>query len=110
MAGQAEHERVFKELGGRLKALRQKSGQSQEDMLSFGFSTRHWQQIEAGRPITLKTLLRICDVFAVTPERLLRGLYVGIGSDDLKRGAKRSGLSRGQGGQAFSGHSNTSER
>jgi hypothetical protein len=24
-------------------------------MISFGFSARHWQQIEAGRPITLTT-------------------------------------------------------
>jgi len=56
--------------------MRKKLGRSQEDMLSFGFSTRHWQQIEAGRPITLKTLLRICDVFEVTPEKLLRGLYI----------------------------------
>ncbi len=56
--------------------MRQKRGHSQEDMLSFGFSTRHWQQIEAGRPITLTTLLRVCDVFDVTPEKLLRGLYV----------------------------------
>jgi transcriptional regulator with XRE-family HTH domain len=75
VARQAEHERVFKELGERLKAMRKKRGCSQEDMLSFGFSTRHWQQIEAGRPITLKTLLRVCDVFEVTPEKLLRGLY-----------------------------------
>jgi len=76
VARQVEHERVFKELGARLKAMRKKQGRSQEDMLSFGFSTRHWQQIEAGRPITLKTLLRICDVFEVTPEKLLRGLYI----------------------------------
>ena len=75
MGRQAEHERVFKELGARLKAMRQKRGHSQEDMLSFGFSTRHWQQIEAGRPITLTTLLRVCDAFQVTPETLLRGLY-----------------------------------
>lgn len=55
--------------------MRQERGNSQEDMLSFGFSTRHWQQIEAGRPITLTTLFRVCDVFEVTPEKLLRGLY-----------------------------------
>jgi hypothetical protein len=30
-------------------------------MISFGFSASHWQQIEAGRPITLTTLLRICE-------------------------------------------------
>jgi transcriptional regulator with XRE-family HTH domain len=62
-------------LGGRIKALREKRGYTQEDMISFGFSARHWQQIEAGRPITMTTLLRICDTFKVTPEHLLRGLY-----------------------------------
>jgi len=43
--------------------LRVKSGYSQEDMIGFGFSARHWQQVEAGRPITMTTLLRICDTF-----------------------------------------------
>ena len=47
----------------RVPQLRKKHGFSQEDMLSFGFSTRHWQQVEAGRPITVTTLLRICEVF-----------------------------------------------
>ncbi len=47
-------------------------------MISFGFSARHWQQIEAGRPITVTTLLRICEVFRVPVARLLRGLDLGI--------------------------------
>jgi len=51
---------------------------SQEDMISFGFSARHWQQIEAGRTITVTTLLRICEVFRVPVARLLRGLDKGI--------------------------------
>jgi transcriptional regulator with XRE-family HTH domain len=62
-------------LGQRIRELRVKSGYSQEDMIGLGFSARHWQQVEAGRPITVTTLLRICDTFHVTPERLLRGLY-----------------------------------
>ena len=53
-------------------------GFSQEDMISFGFSARHWQQIEAGRPITLTTLLRICEAFRVPAARLLQGLDKGI--------------------------------
>ena len=72
----ANQQTFFRALGTRVRDLRKRRGYSQEDMLSFGFSTRHWQQIEAGRPITLKTLLRICDVFEVTPEKLLRGLYI----------------------------------
>jgi len=59
----------------RLKQLRKRRGLSQEDMLSFGFSTRHWQQVEAGRPITLTTILRACDAFGVAPEVLLKGIH-----------------------------------
>jgi transcriptional regulator with XRE-family HTH domain len=68
-------EEFFRRLGARIKALRQKSGYTQEDMISFGFSARHWQQIEAGRPITLTTLLRISDNLKTPPEKLIRGLY-----------------------------------
>jgi len=53
-------EKFFKNLGERVKKLRKERGHSQEDMISFGFSARHWQQVEAGRPITVTTLLRIC--------------------------------------------------
>ncbi len=41
-------------------------------MLSHGFSTRHWQQIEAGRPITVKTLVHACEVFGIKPSTILR--------------------------------------
>jgi transcriptional regulator with XRE-family HTH domain len=66
--------KFFRALGQRVRRLREKNGYSQEDMISFGFSARHWQQIEAGRPITVTTLLRICDTFHVSIERLVRGL------------------------------------
>jgi transcriptional regulator with XRE-family HTH domain len=72
VAGQPE---FFRALGQRIRRLRVEGGYSQEDMIGFGFSARHWQQVEAGRPITMTTLLRICDTFHVTPERLVRGLY-----------------------------------
>jgi len=72
VASQAE---FFRALGQRIRAFRLKNGYTQEDMIGLGFSARHWQQIEAGRPITLTTLLRISDTFHVAPERLLRGLY-----------------------------------
>jgi transcriptional regulator with XRE-family HTH domain len=74
----AKQEQVFRALGKRVRELRNKRGLSQEDMLSFGFSTRHWQQIEAGRPITVTTLLRICEVFELSVEKLVRGLDRGI--------------------------------
>jgi transcriptional regulator with XRE-family HTH domain len=64
----------FLRLGKRVYELRKTHGYSQEDMISYGFSARHWQQIEAGRPITVSTLLRICAVFAISVERLVHGL------------------------------------
>jgi len=71
-------EKFFRALGQRVKKLRKRKGLTQEDMISFGFSARHWQQIEAGRPITVVTLLRICDTFGVVVDRLVRGLDRGI--------------------------------
>ena len=79
--GVVDNAKFFKALGRRVKELRQRHKHSQEDMISFGFSARHWQQIEAGRPITVKTLLRICDVFKVRVEAVVRGLDRGIYHD-----------------------------
>jgi len=70
----ANQGQFFSALGTRVRELRKKRGYSQEDMLTFGFSTRHWQQVEAGRPITVTTLLRICEVFEVPMSKLVRGL------------------------------------
>ena len=39
---------------------------------------RHWQLIEAGRPITVTTLLRICEVFELPISKLVHGLGTGI--------------------------------
>lgn len=71
-------EKFFKALGTKVRGLRRKCGYSQEDMIYFGFSARHWQQIEAGRPITMTTLLRICEVFEVPMAKVVRGLDAGI--------------------------------
>jgi transcriptional regulator with XRE-family HTH domain len=64
----------FKMLGARIKALREEAGYSQEDMLSHGYSVRYWQRIEAGKPITLRTLLRICRLFSTPICDVVRGL------------------------------------
>jgi transcriptional regulator with XRE-family HTH domain len=74
----ANQAQFFRALGQRVRDLRKKAGYSQEDMIGHGFSARHWQQIEAGRPITVSTLLRICETFHVSMERLVRGLDKGL--------------------------------
>lgn len=64
----------FRALGKRVRSLRETKGFIQEDMISFGFSARHWQQIEKGRPITATTLLRITLALNHPLYRLVRGL------------------------------------
>lgn len=70
----AHYQRFYRALGQRLKRLRKKKGYTQEDMISFGFGLRHWQQIEAGYPINIWTLLRISEAFNVRAWRIIRGL------------------------------------
>lgn len=76
--GVVDERQFFRALGLRIKQLRRTRRYTQEDMIGFGFSARHWQQIEAGRPITIKTLLRICDTFNVRAGQLIDGLDRGI--------------------------------
>jgi transcriptional regulator with XRE-family HTH domain len=64
----------FEALGGRIRSIREGRRYTQEDMICFGFSARHWQQIEKGRPITMKTLLRVAIALEVPLSKLVRGL------------------------------------
>ncbi len=69
-----EYGRFFRALGHRIRTFRTDRHLTQEDMIAYGFSLRHWQMIEAGRPITLFTLLRVCGAFDLTPEQVIGGL------------------------------------
>jgi DNA-binding Xre family transcriptional regulator len=69
-----QYARFFRALGHRVRSYRMERKLTQEDMISYGFSVRHWQMVESGRPITLFTLLRICEAFDVAPEKLVEGL------------------------------------
>jgi transcriptional regulator with XRE-family HTH domain len=84
-------ESFFKGLGARIRQLRQKAGYSQEDMISHGFSVRYWQKIEAGKPITLRTLFRICRLFSTQMDEVVRGLDV---TDEGQRPVVRKGSRR----------------
>lgn len=70
----ANYARFFCALGLRVREQRTMRKLSQTDMVSYGFSLRHWQMIEAGGPITMTTLLRVCEAFAISPEQVLAGL------------------------------------
>jgi len=69
-----QYTRYFRALGHRIRSYRLERKLTQEDMISYGFSVRHWQMVEAGRPITMFTLLRICETFDVPLEELVAGL------------------------------------
>jgi transcriptional regulator with XRE-family HTH domain len=73
----------FKSLGVRIRELRKSAGYSQEDMISHGYSVRYWQKVEAGKPITLRTLLRICLLFATPMSEVVRDI------DDIPKRSTR---------------------
>ena len=64
----------FRALGKKIRFIRERRHYTQEDMIAFGFSARHWQQIEKGRPITMKTLLRVAIALDVPLARLVSEL------------------------------------
>jgi transcriptional regulator with XRE-family HTH domain len=72
--GVRDETKFFKGLGTRIRQVREKAGYSQEDMISHGFSVRYWQRVEAGKPITLRTLLRICRLFSTPMSSVVQGL------------------------------------
>lgn len=67
----AHYRRFFRALGHEIRQARLSRKLTQEDMISYGFSLRHWQFVEAGRPITVITLLRVSEVFDIPVEKLV---------------------------------------
>lgn len=63
-------ERFFKAFGAVVKQRRLKAGLTQEDMMDFGFSVRFYQRIEAGKPIHMRTILKLADALDVTLKQL----------------------------------------
>lgn len=67
-------EMAFENLGQRVRLLRTERGLTQEDMMDFGFSVRFYQRIEAGKPISMKTVLKLANAFEVSLAKLFEGL------------------------------------
>jgi transcriptional regulator with XRE-family HTH domain len=90
----------FRALAQKIRRMRLQKGYTVEDMEYFGFSSRHWQQIEKGRPLTGRTILRVCDAFRTSIPSLLQGLDRGIYKHEeippflLKKLAARAKLRR----------------
>jgi len=69
-----DSKRFFRRLGHRLRQLRVERDWSIDDMEVRGIRAKHWQQLETGRPITVTTLLRICQALNVDASSLLKEL------------------------------------
>ena len=60
-----------KRLGLRFRQLRLAKGLRQEDLEQLGINFRYYGKIERGLVnLTLDTLIRLCDIFEVTPAEL----------------------------------------
>lgn len=66
--------KFFKALGAKIKKCRMKAKLTQEDMMDHGISVRFYQRIEAGKPIHLKTVLKIADALGITLKQLFSNL------------------------------------
>jgi transcriptional regulator with XRE-family HTH domain len=66
-------QRFCKVFGQRVRALRERHGLTQEDMMERGFSLRHYQRIEAGRSVTLRTIWKLARALGASPRDLLPG-------------------------------------
>jgi transcriptional regulator with XRE-family HTH domain len=72
-------------LGMRIKTLRQERGWTQIRMVrDFGYYLSHWQNIEAGKKMSLETMLRVANTFDIGLDELLcsvkRRRGIGFGS------------------------------
>ena len=86
-------ETFFSLLGDRCRSLRKQRNMTQEDMMSFGFSLRHYQQIEAGLAINVRTAIRLAEAFGIDVVDLFRGL---LGRAAKGRAPRRAGRKPGR--------------
>ena len=70
-----DYEEFRQALAARIKALRKAKGWTQMQMTTdFGHQRLFWQSIEAGRKMSLQTMLRVANTFDLTIEELLQGI------------------------------------
>lgn len=76
-------EDVQKRLGLRFRQFRLAKGLRQEDMEPLGINFRYYGKIERGLAnLTLETMLRLCEIFEVTPVQLFSFFEDGKISED----------------------------
>jgi transcriptional regulator with XRE-family HTH domain len=83
-----DYGRFLKELGARIKKLRNERGLSLRDMIvTHGYADSQWRRYERGGSVNVQTLLRICNAFKISLCVLLDGLgeYPAASVDEIKQ-------------------------
>ena len=110
---QYNYETFLKQLGARLKQMRQERNWTLRDMVvEHRFHVTHWQKFEGGKGISIASLLRVCEVFAVPLKEMVADLGEVEPEQDAdarppqakltKKPAKRAGPSTGSAQPAIS--------
>jgi transcriptional regulator with XRE-family HTH domain len=82
-----DYGQFLKELGARIKLLRNERGLSLRDMIvTHGYADSQWRRYERGGSVNVQTLLRICNAFKISLCVLLDGLgeYPAASVDEIK--------------------------
>jgi transcriptional regulator with XRE-family HTH domain len=82
-----DYAQFLKELGARIKQLRNDRGLSLRDMIvTHGYADSQWRRYERGGSVNVQTLLRICNAFKISLCVLLDGLgeYPAASVDEIK--------------------------
>jgi transcriptional regulator with XRE-family HTH domain len=67
--------RTLRRIGARIRAIRRQKGWTLEETEEHGWkSWRHLQKIEAGKNITVATLLAVAKLYKVHPSELFKDL------------------------------------
>jgi transcriptional regulator with XRE-family HTH domain len=83
-----DYGQFLKELGTRIKQLRNERGLSLRDMIVIhGYADSQWRRYERGGSVNVQTLLRICNAFKISLCVLLHGLgeYPTVSVEQIKR-------------------------
>jgi transcriptional regulator with XRE-family HTH domain len=85
---QYSYDLLQKQLGARIKVMRKERGWTLRDMvIKHDVHLTHWQHFERGsRGISVPSLLRIAEIFGVTPSQLLEDL----GTEGAKPKARKA--------------------
>jgi transcriptional regulator with XRE-family HTH domain len=71
------YEEYIKVVANNIKELRKARGLTQEDMMKFGFSVRHYKRIESGKyKFTLYNVYKLARVLKVRVEKIVPSPWV----------------------------------